>query len=457
MVMSKRRKQDATPPVAKINRDGAQNILTGLGMRGRDSAVSTVFTANKLLTQVELEGAYSSSGIARRIVDLIVDDALGNRVESDAKLYDEFTRLDMFKKVGELARLSRLHGGAIMLMITQDGIEDMAMPLNENNLQRVDKLVVFDRWEVQVLNTDFDNNPTSDTYGEIMQYTIRPRIGTPLIVHHSRVIRMDGDYLPRQMRQHNQDWHASALQAAYQGFLNYMTAQGFIPSVMKEFSLTVFKLKGLFAAYAEGNEASIAKRVNDMQVSKSNTNGIFIDADQEEFIREYASVGGYAELVDKEMELLCADSGIPMTKLFGRSPQGMNATGDGDADVWYKNVERYQTLELEPVINRIVQLLEIQTLWTDKPDAFEWEWPSLHPMSELELAEVRLKSAQADKIYAVDMQAVDPEYLFHARHDGGFSTELGYNEESLSTFMEGRETVEPVEPIAPVEAVNEND
>jgi uncharacterized protein len=427
-------------PKTMRNHDGAENVLTGMGMLGRDSAASTYFRQDALLTQHTCDAAYSSSGIARRVVDLIVNDALGRGIDCDIDLYKEMERLDVIAKVSELAKLSRLYGGAIMLLIAEDGIEDVGMPLSVNGLKSLAKLVVFDRWECSISSTDYDNDPMSDTYGEIMHYRIIPRNGTPLKVHQTRVIRMNGDYLPPNLKRLNQEWAASALQAVYTGYLNYLTMQGFLPTIAKEFSLTILKISGLVDAYVDGQESKIAKRANDAQASKSMANIMLLDADSEDFSRSIATATGYADLITKGMELLSADAGIPMTMLFGRSPEGMNATGESDLDNWYKNVERYQTLDLQRVINRIVELLEAQSEWTKKPESFDWNWPSLQPLDDNELADVRMKHAQADNIY-IQAQAVDPEYIFHARHDGGYNTQLNYTEDAQDEFMQGRESV----------------
>jgi hypothetical protein len=89
-------------------------------------------------------------------------------------------------------------------------------------------------------------------------------------------------------------------------------------------------------------------------------------------------------------------------------------------------------------MNRLIELLTLQRAWTNKPESLNWEWPSLQPLDDLELADVRLKHAQADRMY-IDAQAVDPDYLFHARHDGGFNTQLNYSEEEMQEYMQRRE------------------
>lgn len=440
--MSKRKSKSKRSAPATIqpivNHDGAMNVINGLGIVGRDSSASTFFQQDALLQQRDAEAYYNSSGVARRVVELIVNDALGKGIECDDALYKELERLDAFNKMSELATTARLYGGAIMVLLAKDGSDTLEKPMNEASLEQLDKLVIFDRWQCSDMSTDYNDDPTSPTYGEKEIYNITPYNGKPLKVHHTRVIPMQGDYLPHYTRRLNQGWGASALQAVQAGFKSYSTMQGFLPMMASEFSLTMLKIQGLASAYIAGNEDKISKRVNDLNASKSIANIMLMDAESEDFSRQFASVGGYADIITKGMELLSAEAGIPMTLLFGRSPEGMNATGESDLDNWYKNVQRYQMNTLQSPMNRLVELLQKQTAWKDKPESLDWNWPSLQPLDDLELADVRLKNAQADNIY-IQVGAVDPEYIFHMRHDGSYNVQLNYSDDGMKEHLANAE------------------
>jgi phage-related protein (TIGR01555 family) len=434
--------QDTAPapaPATTMNTDGAMNAINGMGMVGRDSSVSTFFAHDPLMQRQQVEAQFNSSGVARRLVSLIVDDSLSKGIECDIQLYKELERIDAFNKMTELATVARLYGGAIMVMLAKDGSDTLDKPMNEGTLDQIDKLVIFDRWQCTEMDTDYNDDITSPMYGEREYYTVTPYNGTPFRVHHTRVMRLDGDYLPHETKRLNSGWGASALQAVQAGFKSYSTMQNFLPLMASEFGLTIFKIQGLADAYLAGNESKVSKRGNDINVSKSMANMVLLDGEFEDFNRQFATVNGYADLVTKGMELLSAEAGIPMTLLFGRSPEGMNATGESDLDNWYKKVQSYQTNVLQRPMNRLIELLTLQRAWRDKPESLDWEWPSLQPLDDLELADVRLKHAQADRMY-IDAQAVDPDYLFHARHDGGFNTQLNYSEKEMDDYMKGRES-----------------
>jgi phage-related protein (TIGR01555 family) len=425
--------QPKTQPQQTVKMDGVENVITGLGRIGRDASTSTFFTGDLMLDQKKLESLYSSSGIARRIIDLLPDESLKKGIECDKALYDELERLNAFKYILELAKDARLYGGAIMLVIAKDGVSDLIEPLREASLQSIDKLAVFDRHTCVLSATDYDNDPMSPTFGEVATYNLYLRSGKYLKVHASRVIRMDGERLPSKPFQQNNYWHASTLQSVHQSLLSYLSAQGFSDTIIKEWSLTILKVQGLFDAYKTGTESVIAKRLQDADVSKSVMNMLLMDAEHEEFERQFSQVTGYADLMLRTMELVSANSGIPMTKLFGRSPEGMNATGEGDQKQWGAVVQSYQMQSLQPAINRLVYLLSLQSEWTEKPDDLSWNFPSVTTLDDLELAEIRYKNAQADALYMAQ-GAIDPTYLWHIRHEGGYNVNPSYSLESLEEY-----------------------
>lgn len=428
--MARKRKQ----ATADLRVDGIENVMTGLGQYGRDASRHTVFTHNHFMLQNELEALYKDSGIARRIVDMLPDEALKRGIECDVELYTELERINAFHHITNACKDARLYGGAILLLLAKDGTDDLAMPLNENALKSIDTLAVYDRYKCILTAQDYDDDPFSETFGEVKKYNLNLINGKYLTVHASRVIRFDGERLPTTPFEQNAYWHASSLQACHDSLKSYLSAQGFSDTIIKEWGLTVLKIKGLFDSYTTNTETVISKRLKDADVSKSLMNMLIMDADAETFERQFSQVTGYADLMLRSMELVSATCGVPMTKLFGRSPEGMNATGDGDAKLWQAMVESYQMQVLQAPLNRLIKLLGKQSEWAEKPDLLEWNFPQVAPLNDVELADVRLKQAQADALYMRE-GAIDPSYLWHIRHEGGYNTNPPYSLESMVEYQ----------------------
>ena len=431
--MGRKGKQEQTNQAVKM--DGVQNVLTGLGRIGRDASTATNFRMDAFLTESELNASYYGNGIARRIVDMIPNEALKKGVECDVELYDDLERLDAYKHLTELVKDARLFGGAIMLMLARDGVADLSEPLRTGNIQRVERLQVFDRHQLLVTADDYDHDIYSPTFGEVITYNLRKKNNIYVKVHASRVIRLDGDRLPSTPFTDNGYWHASVLQGCFDSLKSYLTAQGFSDTIIKEWSLTILKIRDLRDSYANGKEYVIAKRLNDANMSKSIANMILMDAEDEDFSRVFSNVAGYSDLMLRTMELVSANSGVPMTKLFGRSPEGMNATGEGDFTQWAGMVQAYQMQTLQSPINRLIEVLALQQDWKEKPDDMAWNFPTLKPLDDAQLADVRLKHAQADAIY-IREGGVDPAYLWHIRHEGGYNMNPTYSMEGMVEYQQ---------------------
>lgn len=64
---------------------------------------------------------------------------------------------------------------------------------------------------------------------------------------------------------------------------------------------------------------------------------------EEDVMQLTTSLSGLRENVELFYAIVAAKTFIPMTELFGKSAQGMDATGEGDRKSWYDEVRRIQT------------------------------------------------------------------------------------------------------------------
>lgn len=423
------------------NYDGIQNAVTGVGS-WFDSSVFNQYGFNSL-DQYQLENYYNGSGIARRIVDMLPDEALKHDLETSNELYGELRRLNFIAKLKELAKKARLYGGAVMLMLAMDGQEDMGLALNEGNLKSIEDLVIFTKDEINSYQAELQADITQPNYGRYFFYTFRTKNGSLLKVHASRVLRLDGDMNATTLDTTSYDWGNSVLQKVHERLAVYLMATKFIDNLCKDYKENTFSVKGLIELIAQGRWSDLQKRMQIVSKSRSMLNMTLIDADNEKIETKVNTVAGYDKLIDKTAEAVSADVGMPVSLLFGRSPAGMNATGDADINNWHSQVKAYQTHILQPLVERFVTLLGLQKEWRDKPNELSWEWANLEQLSDLEEAEVRLKQAQADKIY-IDAGGADASYIFTKRHDGGYTTNIGYSEEDYKAWLSTNPTQEPL-------------
>lgn len=407
-------RQDAE---ALVRTDGVFNAALNLGRTSGDAVASTKYAATPALDRKTLERVYRSDGLGRRVVDVPVDDATREWIEADQLLIDELERLGAKREITNALKWGRLFGGAVIVALLDDslGFEE---PVNPDGIRRVLQLRVYDRHRVTWTTSEIDNDPESPTFGRPTFYTVQPTRGTPYRVHTSRLHLIDGLGLPDDARALNQGWGDSALQSSYQALLNYGLTMSASANIVRDFIQTVIAVRGLADLIRQGDDDVITKRATLIDMTRSVANTIFTDADGETYSKQASSVTGLPDLWDRFALHVSASTGIPATRLMGKSAAGLNATGEGDERQWHDVVRAYQQDEVRPAIQWLVDLLDAQIEWRERPETMDWTFPALGQPSESEWADIKLKTAQTDAIY-IEQAAADGEYLFDLRFGQG--------------------------------------
>ena len=163
-------------------------------------------------------------------------------------------------------------------------------------------------------------------------------------------------------------------------------------------------------------------------------------------------------MFDRFEAMVAAAADMPITVLFGRSPAGMNATGESDTRNWYDSIASDRRLYTAPQVERGVKLL---TLSKDGPtggkEPQDWRivWNPLWQMSDTEKAGIRKTQAETDNIY-LSNQVLDPREVTQSRFGGTeYSTETKLDasvREALETSIEeGLTAPEPAPATGPLQ------
>ncbi len=118
--------------------------------------------------------------------------------------------------------------------------------------------------------------------------------------------------------------------------------------LLTDASQGVLKIKNLMGLIASGGKERLRTRVELIDMARSVCRSLLIDADGESFERMATSFASIPELMDRFMMNAASAAEMPVTILYGRSPAGMNATGDSDTRGWYDTVEDAQSNVLHP-------------------------------------------------------------------------------------------------------------
>ena len=431
-----------TPQVqnTQVRRDGWSNLLTNLGSQNSRINTTQYAFAPRLQKQT-LTNIYTTDCIARQVVNMIVDDAMRGFINAEEELLDELKRLKFKQKITDAATWARLYGGSALVAFADDG-QDMEMPLNLEQLHKVVSVQVYDRYQISSLPTDLNTDFHSEHYGQPEVFSIILPSGTSFRVHRSRMHMFAGERVPEEQYIANGRWDDSIIQSLYEPLRNYGQSMNALAEITQDAIQTTISINGLTDILAFDGEQKIIERLHIMDMSRSVSNTVLLDAEHETYTKHASNVAGLSDIVQKIQEQIAAGARRSLTRLFGMTSKGLGNSGNEDSDNDNNTTEAYRSDEIEPCIDWMIDILEAQTMWIDKPKSFDWSFSPLKVSNEHELAKNRLLAAQTDQIY-MD-RGISTELLFSKRYagGGGFQTDIFISDKELAEAESENEMID---------------
>lgn len=392
--------------------DGWINLVAGLGGK-MDKSKHTYFDTYYKLQDEELVNMYIGDGYGGKIIDAIADDMTREwiRLEGDNEdnaVMKELKRLKAEINFNQVLKWNRLFGGSIMLIGVMDG-QRIDKPVNINRIKSIDYLKPIDRTNIQITSSKFEEDPMKPNFGQVTHYKVslqgsmNKRIPEQYI-HVSRVMSFFGNPVPKAYSladQEMQYWGASELQRIYTQLKDVSGIMGNIGNLLFEFIIGKYKMSNLAQKLSSGKEADIIKRVEIINLVKSMIHAILL-GENEDYTRDTASLAGLSDIIDRFYLWLSGVTDIPVTRLFGRSPAGLNATGESDLENYYAKVASKQKLSLTDPLNYLISLIISQTGF---PAGFRNNPPTIvyNPLklvTKKEEAEIDKIKAETERIQA---------------------------------------------------------
>lgn len=392
----KRSKQAAKNKAGRFD-SNFTNALIGSGLLTKDPMAYTKFRASNFIPDQELINMYISIRMLQKIVDLPVNEATKNWLESDEKVVEALSSLNAEEKITNALRWSRLFGGSAILMLINDG-GALEEPVNTNNIKGIEELRVYDKRELNLYTQDVERVPFKKDYNKPRTIQIIPAEGSMFYVHRSRVLIFDGEPLPNQERAGRSGWGMSAVQNLITSITDNDEIYRLARLILERVSQSVTKLDGLTEVLTmpDGQE-QVQARLQVIDMARSIMNTIAIDQN-DDFQLFNMNLGGIPAILDEFAIKLSAEAGIPMTVLFGRSPAGQNSTGEADLEIYYSMVKQLQKRKLSNNLRKLIQYLSVPL----KVDPW-FDFKPLKITSEKEQAEtLKIKADAAEKFVKIN-------------------------------------------------------
>ena len=400
--MSRRNK--STPKGGQVSvADAFSNPLFHLGWGSQSPLEATEYPLTRMTDNYALlNSLYRDNWVVQNVVGLVVDDMLrewytlqGIQPEALDLLSNAERETGLRARLNEGLRWGRLYGGAAGLIMIQ-GQEDLSKPLDLDLVYpgSFRGLYILDRWQGIVPNLGL----VFDKGEEVPEsYSITDGRGhTVTEVHHSRVVRFTGRDLPRIERQVELYWGESEVEALYKDVVAHDNVSANMAALTFQANTNTMEVKGL--------EQLVSMAPNDVQrrfwqtmqaltVVRSNF-GLHLVEQGNKISNTQYTFTGLQEVYESMALNLCGASHYPMTKLFGRSPSGMNATGESDLQNYYDYVDSQREAKLRPALQKLLPVL-CMSAWGRMPDNLDISFPPLWTPTAKEVAEIAKAKAEA--------------------------------------------------------------
>ena len=130
---------------------------------------------------------------------------------------------------------------------------------------------------------------------------------------------------------------------------------------------------------------------------------------------------GLADVYDRMMMDVAGAARIPVTKLFGRSPAGMNATGESDMRNYNDYIDGIRDTTVRSILDKLLPILALSA-WGRIPDDLEIDFEPMETASPIDNADVIQKRTGAI-VTAYQSDLIDQETARRELH--GMSEETG--------------------------------
>ena len=471
-----RRKNGAVRPHRE---DGYVNLLNKYGTK-QDNSEAYKFEREPVIPDMQLTGLYEGNGLFSKIIDTPAEEALKHGFDLNLKsdelnafVEDALDDLEWEERAATAIKWARLYGGALIVMLIDDG-RGLEEPVDWEHIRSIDELRVYERSIVQpdyasLYQQDYGGKGVGNRvskFGQPEYYYVSSIYGS-FKVHESRCLVFRNGVLPEQTSNATYlFWGMPEYVRIRRALRETVTAHTDSVKLLERSVQAIYSMKGLASLLTtDDGENQVLKRLQLVDTSRGLLNSIAIDSEGEQYDFKTFQFSGVKDVIDATCNMLSALTNIPQTILFGRSPAGMNATGDSDFESYYNFVEKIQRLMLKRNLRTLLDVVFRAGIASgdvaEEPD-YKLEFKPLWSLSDTEQAAVDQTKAQTALVKAqtaqayVDMQALDPtEVRRRLASDEEFDVEDIISEDDEDDLLQSLLGTEP-STMSDVEAAQKN-
>lgn len=353
-----------------------------------------------------------------------VDGGLEDKIEQLERGYEEFRVRDLFRK---LAELDGYFGRGQLFIDVQaavstanvDDVLQMPLVISPETIKKgsLRSLKVIE----PIWTTPYSYNSTDPTRGDFYKPSAWFVMGRR--VHSSRLWTFVSREVPDILKPAYNFGGLSLSQLMEPYVFQWLRTRNSVSDLVHNFS--VMCLKTDMTAALQGDQGAsdgLLDRAKLFTQNRDNQGLMLLDMTTEDLAAVNVPLSTLDKLQAQSQEHMAAPSHMPLVKLTGITPAGLNADSEGEIQVWYDWIRSGQIDDFKEPLTRLLKIFQLH-LFGEIDDAISFEFVPLNSPTVKELSEIRKANAETDKAY-VDMGAVSPDEV---RERIAADPESGYN------------------------------
>lgn len=418
--------------------DGKGMAMDSGGMVGYANAagVSMNFLGYPILSELSQRSEYRApvqtlaTEMTRKWIQFksIGSDDLSEEIKQIEVAFDHFKIRDAFKLATE-------HDGFFgrgNLFIEIDGNDDRETPLI------VDKATIKkgSLKQLKVIEPIWTTPVNYDSIDPTNKYFYKPNMwyvmGKP--VHSTRLFTFISHPVSDMLKPSYNFSGLSMTQMMMPYVNNWLSTRDSVSDLIHSFSTSGIKTNMDAILQEDGDATDIINRAELFNRMRDNRGLMMLDYESEDFFQYNTPLSGLDKLQAQAQEQMAAPCHIPLVKLFGVTPSGLNASSEGEIKVYYDYVAaQQQSIYTDPLVTilKIVQLHLFGLIYDD----ITFEFVPLEQMTEEQIANINKTKAETGATL-VEANIISQEEERTRLADDSFS---GYNSLDAETLPERRE------------------
>ena len=397
-----------------LRQDGYTNLLNKYGT-AQDNSMAYNYEQEPITTDMELIRLYEGNGLFSKIIDRPAEEAVKHGLDIDygdekiAEYVEErLDELDFEDKFATAEKWARLYGGALIVMLCDDG-GSLEEPLDYDKVRTIEELRVYDRAIVQedyhgLYQSRMIFSNSDLPIGQPEFYHVNSIYGS-FTVHYTRCLIFRNGRLPEQTTNSiYRHWGMPEHVKIKQALRECMTSHSNGTKLLERSVQAIYKMKNLATLLSsDEGEGKVLQRLQVIDMARGILNSMAIDAEGEDYDFKTLQMAGVKDVVDTTCNMLSAVTNIPQTILFGRSPAGMNSTGDSDLENYYNLIENIQKQNMKANVRTVINLILKQGMYEgdiEEIPKFKVKFSALWSISDSEQADIEQKKAQTEQTKA---------------------------------------------------------